>query len=145
MSENNKKTLIIPPDYSRLSSGAGIIAESVYKLIPEKDKECNTTALGTHSAMTEKETGIMFGSIPSSLFKDHKWKGNLETAGTVSESFIREKTGIKGINIPVKLNRELFKRDVGQIISIGQVVPHEVTGMSNHNKNILIGLGGYPR
>ena len=142
MSENNKKTLIIPPDYSRLSSGAGIITETVYKLIPEKIKNI-IPALGTHSAMTEKETGIMFGSIPSSLFKEHKWKGSLETAGTVPEAFIREKTGIKGINIPVKLNRELFKRDVGRIISIGQIVPHEVTGMSNHNKNILIGMGGY--
>ena len=28
------------------------------------------------------------------------------------------------------------------ILSIGQVVPHEVTGMSNYTKNILVGLGG---
>ena len=28
------------------------------------------------------------------------------------------------------------------ILSIGQVVPHEVIGMANYNKNILIGTGG---
>jgi nickel-dependent lactate racemase len=28
------------------------------------------------------------------------------------------------------------------ILSIGQVVPHEVAGMANHNKNIFIGTGG---
>jgi nickel-dependent lactate racemase len=28
------------------------------------------------------------------------------------------------------------------ILSIGQVVPHEVIGMANHSKNILIGTGG---
>ncbi len=28
------------------------------------------------------------------------------------------------------------------ILSLGQVVPHEVIGMANYNKNILIGTGG---
>ena len=28
------------------------------------------------------------------------------------------------------------------ILSIGQVVPHEVIGMANYNKNILVGTGG---
>lgn len=136
-----KKTLIIPPDFSRFSSGAGKITESIYKLNPDKIKKI-IPALGTHFPMGENEIRQMFGSLPLKLFADHNWKGNLETAGIIPESFIREKTGIKGINIPVRINRELFKKDVGRIISIGQVVPHEVTGMSNHNKNILIGMGG---
>src|SRR5208282_2287944 len=28
------------------------------------------------------------------------------------------------------------------ILSIGQVVPHEVIGMANYNKNIFVGTGG---
>ena len=28
------------------------------------------------------------------------------------------------------------------ILSVGQVVPHEVIGMANYNKNLLIGTGG---
>ena len=135
------KTLVIPPDYSRLSSGAGRITEILYNLIPEKVKTV-IPALGTHSAMNDREIVQMFGNIPPDLFSVHNWKGNLEAAGTIPESFIREKTGINGINIPVRLNRELFSNRLQWIFSIGQVVPHEVTGMSNHNKNILIGMGG---
>ncbi len=92
--------------------------------------------------MTNQEIRKMFTDIPEDLFMDHNWKGNLEAAGTIPEAVIRKKTGIKGFNIPVRLNRELFDKNLNYIFSIGQVVPHEVTGMSNHNKNILIGLGG---
>ena len=134
-------TIILPPDYSRLSSGTGIIAEAVYKCIPDRTKMV-IPALGTHTAMTEKEITEMFGTIPLDLFRNHNWKGNLEAAGTIPESFIRGKTGVRGMNIPVRLNRELFTKGTDRIISIGQVVPHEVTGMSNYNKNILVGMGG---
>jgi nickel-dependent lactate racemase len=136
-----KKTLIIPPDFSRFSSGAGIITESIYNMIPDKIKKI-IPALGTHFPMGGNEISQMFGRVPVKMFADHNWKGNLEAAGIIPESFIQEKTGIKGINIPVRINKDLFKKDVGRIISIGQVVPHEITGMSNHNKNILIGMGG---
>ena len=30
----------------------------------------------------------------------------------------------------------------GLIVSVGQVVPHEVTGMANYNKNLFVGVGG---
>ena len=135
------KALIVPPDISRLSSKTGRIAESIYSQIPDNIKMI-IPALGTHNPMTAEEINRMFGKIPADLFRNHNWKGNLETAGTIPASFIREKTGIKGINVAVKVNRELFKKNLQWIISIGQVVPHEVTGMSNHNKNILVGMGG---
>ena len=135
------ESLVIPPDYSRLSSGAGKITQAIYNKIPDKIKMI-IPALGTHTVMTDQEIKEMFGNIPVKLFRDHNWKGNLEAAGTIPEAVIREKTGIKGFNIPVRLNRELFDKNLQYIFSIGQVVPHEVTGMSNHNKNILIGLGG---
>ena len=135
------KILMLPPDISRLSSGAGKITEFIYNQIPENIKMI-IPALGTHNVMAADELSSMFGNIPPGLFRDHNWKGNLEAAGTIPGSFIRKKTGIKGINIPVRLNRDLFKKDLQWIFSIGQVVPHEVTGMSNYNKNILIGMGG---
>ncbi len=87
--------------------------------------------------MTEKEITEMFGTIPLDLFRNHNWKGNLEAAGTIPESFIRGKTGVRGMNIPVRLNRELFTKGTDRIISIGQVVPHEVTGMSTIIKTYL--------
>jgi nickel-dependent lactate racemase len=43
---------------------------------------------------------------------------------------------------PVQINRLLIEGDFDLILSIGQVVPHEVIGMANYNKNILVGTGG---
>jgi nickel-dependent lactate racemase len=44
--------------------------------------------------------------------------------------------------VPIQVNKLL--RDGGHdlILSIGQVVPHEVMGMANFNKNIFVGTGG---
>jgi len=36
----------------------------------------------------------------------------------------------------------LVEEDWDLILSVGQVVPHEVVGMANHNKNIFVGTGG---
>jgi nickel-dependent lactate racemase len=43
---------------------------------------------------------------------------------------------------PVQANRSLLDGSYDAIVSIGQVVPHEVVGMANHAKNIFVGTGG---
>src|SRR5690606_7161244 len=45
-------------------------------------------------------------------------------------------------DIPVWLNRMLMEEQWDWIINIGHVVPHEVLGFANHNKNYFIGLAG---
>jgi nickel-dependent lactate racemase len=40
------------------------------------------------------------------------------------------------------VNRLISQGGFDLILSIGQVVPHEVIGMANYNKNILVGTGG---
>jgi len=40
------------------------------------------------------------------------------------------------------VNRLIVRGGFDLILSIGQVVPHEVIGMANYNKNILVGAGG---
>jgi nickel-dependent lactate racemase len=40
------------------------------------------------------------------------------------------------------VNRLITQGGFDLILSIGQVVPHEVIGMANYNKNILVGTGG---
>jgi nickel-dependent lactate racemase len=42
----------------------------------------------------------------------------------------------------VQVNRLLSSGGHDLIISVGQVVPHEVTGMANYNKNVFVGCGG---
>jgi nickel-dependent lactate racemase len=41
-----------------------------------------------------------------------------------------------------QLNRRILEGEHDLILSIGQVVPHEVTGMANHAKNLFVGCGG---
>jgi nickel-dependent lactate racemase len=43
---------------------------------------------------------------------------------------------------PAQVNRRLLDPSYDLILSIGQVVPHEVIGMANYNKNIFVGTGG---
>jgi nickel-dependent lactate racemase len=44
--------------------------------------------------------------------------------------------------IPVQVGRLIAEGSHDLILSVGQVVPHEVTGMAGHNKNIFVGTGG---
>ena len=43
---------------------------------------------------------------------------------------------------PAQVNKLLVEGGFDLILSIGQVVPHEVIGMANYNKNIFVGTGG---
>ena len=43
---------------------------------------------------------------------------------------------------PVQVNRMVPHGGFDLVLSIGQVVPHEVIGMANYKKNMLIGTGG---
>ena len=56
---------------------------------------------------------------------------------------VKETTGGKADwEIPVDLNSRLMTEHWDLVINVGHVVPHEVLGFANHNKNYFIGLGG---
>jgi len=100
-------------------------------------------ALGTHAKMNAKELNEMFEGIPESLFRVHDWRNDVVTIGTVPGSYISEITnGALSYDWPAQLNRLVYKGGHDLILSIGQVVPHEVIGMANYNKNLLVGTGG---
>jgi nickel-dependent lactate racemase len=85
----------------------------------------------------------MFGEVPLDLFRVHNWRIDVETVGEVPAEFIREQSeGKLDYAWPAQVNRLLSRGGFDLILSIGQVVPHEVIGMANYNKNILIGTGG---
>jgi hypothetical protein len=44
--------------------------------------------------------------------------------------------------MPAQLNKLVFNGGHDLILSVGQVVPHEVIGMANYNKNLFVGTGG---
>lgn len=139
---NMNKVLAIPPDFTRLHSKAGELTQYTYEYYKEKLADI-LPALGTHEAMTEKEISTMFGDIPKNLFKIHNWKKDLVTLGEVPSEFIREVSeGKVDYKWPAQVNQLLVDGKHDLILSIGQVVPHEVVGMANYNKNVLIGTGG---
>jgi nickel-dependent lactate racemase len=93
--------------------------------------------------MTEKELDRMFPSVPKSLFRVHRWKDDLITLGEVPAEFINEVSeGKLNYSWPAQTNKLLVEGKYDLILSIGQVVPHEVIGMANYNKNIFVGAGG---
>ena len=85
----------------------------------------------------------MFGEVPRPLFHIHNWRCDVETVGEVPADFIfRESEKKLNYTWPVQINRMVPQGGFDLVLSIGQVVPHEVIGMANYNKNILIGTGG---
>ncbi len=136
------KVLAVPPDFTRFHSRAGEITSFVYRYYGNRLSDV-LPALGTHAKMTAKELNEMFEGIPESLFRVHDWRNDVVTIGTVPGSYISEITnGALSYDWPAQLNRLVYKGGHDLILSIGQVVPHEVIGMANYNKNLLVGTGG---
>jgi len=137
-----KNVLVIPPDFTRFFSRAGEITRYIHEFYGENLKAI-LPALGTHSAMTEEQIQEMFGDIPRNLFKVHDWRNDVVTLGWVPGSYISEITGGRiDYDWPAQVNKLLVDGKFDLILSVGQVVPHEVIGMANYNKNIFVGTGG---
>ena len=137
-----KKVLIVPPDCTRYHSRAGELTSYIYRYYKDSLKDI-LPALGTHSPMTEVQIGEMFKGVPKSLFRVHDWRNDVVTIGTVPGEFVSEITdGALNYSWPAQLNRLVFSGGHDLILSVGQVVPHEVIGMANYNKNLFIGTGG---
>lgn len=134
--------LAIPPDFTRFHSAAGQLTEIARDYLGSRLTRV-LPATGTHAPMSDQQIAIMYGSVPRTLFQHHTWRSGLATLGEVPASFIHEQSeGRLKFSWPVQVNRHLIEGGFDLILSIGQVVPHEVAGMANQNKNILIGVGG---
>ncbi len=100
-------------------------------------------ALGTHYKMTVEEKTTMFKGVPLSLFHDHNHAKEVVNLGKISsEDLVKLTKGVIDFEWPVQISRILVEEDWDLIISVGQVVPHEVAGMANYTKNVLVGTGG---
>jgi nickel-dependent lactate racemase len=136
------RVLAIPPDQSREHSRAGDLTNYAWQYYGDRFKAV-LPALGTHTAMRADQLSRMFGDIPQNLFHVHNWRTDVETLGEVPAEFIREQSeGKLNYPWPAQVNRLISRGGFNLILSIGQVVPHEVIGMANYTKNILVGAGG---
>lgn len=137
-----KKVVVVPPDYTRRASRAGDLTRMAYDHLGDRLVDV-IPAVGTHDEMTDAELADMFPGVPRELFRYHDWRNDVETIGTVPAEFVADATeGVYRDAWPAQLNRRLWQGGHDLILSIGQVVPHEVIGMANYNKNLFVGTGG---
>lgn len=136
------KVLAVPPDITRFYSRAGELTRYAREYYGERLGDV-LPALGTHYPMTEAEIERMYGDLPRGIFHNHDWRNDLVTLGRVPGEFVREVSeGKVDYDWPAQVNRMLVEGGFDLILSIGQVVPHEVIGMANYTKNIFVGTGG---
>ena len=136
------RVLVVPPDETRAHSRAGELTRYAWQYYGDRLKAV-LPALGTHTAMQADQIARMFKDVPQDLFRIHNWRTDVETLGEVPAEFIREQSeGKLNYAWPAQVNRLVSRGGFDLILSIGQVVPHEVSGMANYNKNILVGTGG---
>ncbi|MEM1446657.1 MAG: lactate racemase domain-containing protein [Planctomycetota bacterium] len=147
-----ERVLLIPPDHTRLNSFAGPITATMYQRLTSRGVAVDVLpALGTHKAMSPDKLRLMFGeSIPLDRFVVHRWDEGLEHLGDIDgaeiDALSEGRLGRAGIteDMPVAVNPALVSDAYDLVVSIGQVVPHEVIGMANYTKNLMIGVGGKP-
>ncbi len=138
-----KRVLMIVPDFTRYHSNAGFIANRYYHILKDTAEVDLLEALGTHVPVTKDECARMYGDIPFERFIPHNWRTDVVRLGEVPASFVTEVSGgLVNTAVEVELNRRIVEGGYDLILSIGQVVPHEVVGMANHSKNIFVGCGG---
>ncbi|NEQ68680.1 MAG: DUF2088 domain-containing protein [Symploca sp. SIO2D2] len=139
-----KRVLILPPDITRLHSRAGDISAYLYQKLKDRAIVHFLPALGTHVPMTPDQINRMFGpSVPLEAFFEHDWRNDVKVFGQISSGRMRELSeGKLDYAMDVAANKMLEEGDYDLIVSVGQIVPHEVIGMANYTKNVLIGTGG---
>ncbi len=137
-----KRVLAIPPDFTRFHSMAGRLTEMAYEIYGDRLTDV-LPALGTHTPMTTSEINEMFGSTPADRFREHDWRHGITTVGEVPAAYVREvSNGAVDYPWPAQIANLVLDPRFDLILSIGQVVPHEVVGMANYNKNLFVGTGG---
>mmetsp|Transcript_16298 Transcript_16298/g.37689 ORF Transcript_16298/g.37689 Transcript_16298/m.37689 type:complete len:494 (+) Transcript_16298:493-1974(+) len=163
--------LILPPDFTRFHSRSGVIVQHIseyYNFTPSSSSPSESgivsspsieiiPALGTHAPMSHDQIEKMFGrslaTADPSPFVVHNWREDVVTIGHAPAEMVSKAThGMVCEPWPAQINKKVWERrlDIHDekkgppplVISVGQVVPHEVLGMANFNKNLFVGVGG---
>lgn len=138
-----RRVLLLPPDYTRAHSGAGPLTCRLYDRLRREADVAVLPATGTHFPVSDEERAAMFPGIPPDRFRAHDWRNGVATLGEVPAEVMAELSeGRVRLPVAVQVDRLLVEVDWDAIISVGQLVPHEVIGIANHVKNVLVGAGG---
>jgi nickel-dependent lactate racemase len=138
-----RRVLILPPDITRLHSWAGFLTCQLYERLRGSATVAILPAVGTHTPMTDAEIARMFPGVHRQLFHAHDWRNGVVSLGEVPPALIqRVSEGRLEFPVRVEVDRLLVEEPWDVILSVGQLVPHEVIGIANHNKNVFVGAGG---
>jgi nickel-dependent lactate racemase len=138
-----ERVLILPPDMTRLHSWAGFLTCELFEQLHRQATVAILPAVGTHLPMSADELTHMFPGVPHSVFHAHDWRNGVVPLGEVPAALVQQLSeGKLDFSIKVELDRLLIEGNWDAIISVGQLVPHEVIGIANHNKNVFVGVGG---
>ena len=138
-----KRVLLVPPDATRAHSGAGELTAALYRRLAPVAEVKVLPALGTHEAMSPEELSSMFPGVPHDRFLVHDFRATVTQLGEVPSSFVSHVTAAKlDFSVPCQVSREIASGYWQRVISVGQLVPHEVIGIANHAKNVFVGTGG---
>ena len=141
-----RRVLLVPPDHTRLHSRAGPITVGLLARLEGAGIEAAVLpATGTHAPMTAADARLLFGdAIGVDRLLVHRWRDGVTTLGEVPAAEVAELSGGRYTDaVPVVVDDQLLT-GWDLVVSIGQVLPHEVVGMANGAKNLVIGLGGAP-
>jgi nickel-dependent lactate racemase len=137
-----RRVLVVPPDFTRVHSQAGVLTKFAHEFFGPALTDV-LPALGTHTPVTPSQIGEMFAGVPPELFRAHNWRTGITTVGEVPADFVRQASGgAADFSWPAQLANLIWTGRHDLILSVGQVVPHEVIGMAGYNKNLFIGAGG---
>lgn len=140
-----KRVLLLPPDFTRFHSGAGEITAWLYHRLKAEADVWLLPAIGTHVPVSAPQLDRMFPGVPHDRVIVHDWRNGLARLGAVPGERIEQLSGGRlHYEVPCEINRTLVDPSWDRIISVGQLVPHEVIGIANHNKNVFVGTGGKP-
>jgi len=133
------KVLLIPPDITRMHSGAGKITAFYYEMLKDFCQVDVMPAIGTHEPMTPAEIREFFlGVVPQEAVIVHNWRTDVVKLGQVPGEYVEEiSEGLVSDPIDAEVNRRILDKSYDLIISIGQVVPHEVVGMANYRSSMI--------
>ena len=137
-----RRVLVVPPDFTRVHSQAGVLTKVAQEFYGPALTDV-LPALGTHTPVTPAQIAEMFAGVPPELFRAHNWRTGITTVGEVPAEFVRQASGgAADFAWPAQLANLIWTGQQDLILSVGQVVPHEVVGMAGYNKNLFIGAGG---
>ena len=138
------RVLLVPPDQTRAFARAGELTWRLERGLQQRGCEVAILpALGTHRAMDDDDARLLFGGQRDARgLLVHDWRDGVAELGRLRADEVAALSGgLLDSEVVVEVASALLG-DWDVVISLGQVVPHEVAGLAGYTKNLVVGLGG---